>query len=61
MTASVPKRVLPFESPLTARAGPYMYLCAADKYRRLTHRLLQEQKDLDERARVASQRLSEPW
>src|SRR5262249_646492 len=26
MTASVPKRVLPFESPLTARAGPYMYL-----------------------------------
>src|SRR5215467_4681382 len=25
MTASAPKRVLPFESPLTARAGPYMY------------------------------------
>ena len=26
MTASVPKRVGPFESPLTGRAGPYMYL-----------------------------------
>ena len=26
MTASVPKRVGSFESPLTARAGPYMYL-----------------------------------
>src|SRR5262249_27748824 len=26
MTASVPKRVGPFENPLTARAGPYMYL-----------------------------------
>ena len=25
MTASVPKCVLLFESPLTARAGPYMY------------------------------------
>ena len=29
MTASVPKRVLLFESPLTARAGPYMYLYRA--------------------------------
>ena len=26
MAASVPKRVDSFESPLTARAGPYMYL-----------------------------------
>jgi DNA replication protein DnaC len=26
MAASVPKRVVSFESPLTARAGPYMYL-----------------------------------
>ena len=30
MTASVPKRVGPFESPLTGRAGPYMYLNPAD-------------------------------
>src|SRR5262249_49538302 len=30
MTASVPKRVFSLESPLTARAGPYMYLLAAD-------------------------------
>jgi hypothetical protein len=30
MTASVPKRVDPLRSPLTARAGPYMYLLAAD-------------------------------
>jgi len=29
MAASVPKRVVPFESPLTARAGPYMYLYLA--------------------------------
>jgi hypothetical protein len=28
MTASVPKRVDPLKSPLTARAGPYMYLRA---------------------------------
>ena len=30
MTASVPKRVVPLESPLTARAGPYMYLCGTE-------------------------------
>ena len=30
MAASVPKRVVPLESPLTARAGPYMYLQPAD-------------------------------
>jgi hypothetical protein len=30
MAASVPKRVDLFKSPLTARAGPYMYLWAAD-------------------------------
>src|SRR5262249_50252530 len=36
MTASVPKRVFSLESPLTARAGPYMYLHPADNYHRLT-------------------------
>src|SRR4030095_9014075 len=35
MTASVPKRVVSFESPLTARAGPYMYLSPADNSPRL--------------------------
>src|SRR4029434_6843130 len=40
MTASVPKRVGSFESPLTARAGPYMYLRGADKYRKLPCRPL---------------------
>jgi hypothetical protein len=29
MTASVLKRVVSLESPLTARAGPYMYLYLA--------------------------------
>jgi hypothetical protein len=33
---------------------------AADKYRRLTHRLSQEQKGLDEKALMVSQRLSDP-
>src|SRR5262245_19751974 len=61
MTASAPKRVVPFESPLTARAGPYMYLHPAAKYHRLTHRLSQEQKDLDERALMTSQRPTVPW
>jgi len=37
-----------------------VYLAAAAKYRRLTHRLSQEQKGLDERARTASQRPSPP-
>src|SRR5919108_4655808 len=37
-----------------------VYLAAAAKYRRLTHRLSQEQKGLDERARTASQRPSLP-
>src|SRR4029434_10753325 len=46
---------------LTARAGPYMYLPNADKYRGLTRRPLQEQKGLDERALMASQRPSAPW
>ena len=36
------------------------YLWAAAKYRRCTHRLSQEQKGLDERARMASQRPSHP-
>src|SRR5215831_15491855 len=44
MTASVPKRVGPLASPLTARAGPYMYLSPADKYHRLTRRLSQRAK-----------------
>src|SRR4029453_17446281 len=35
MAASVPKRVVSFESPLTARAGPYMYLSPADNSPRL--------------------------
>ena len=30
MTASVPKRVVLLESPLTVRAGPYMYLPHAE-------------------------------
>ena len=38
-----------------------VYLAAAAKYRRLTHRLSQEQKGLDERALMASQRPSPPW
>jgi hypothetical protein len=45
----------------TSKWQAVVYLCAADKYRRLTHRLLPGQKGLDERARMASQRLSEPW
>src|SRR2546422_9346612 len=61
MAASVPKRVVSFESPLTARAGPYMYLSPADKYHRLTRRLSKGQKGLDERTLLASQRPSEPW
>jgi hypothetical protein len=38
-----------------------VYLSPADKYPRLTRRLSQEQKGLHERARMASQRPSEPW
>ena len=30
MAASVPKRVFELATSLTARAGPYMYLIAAD-------------------------------
>jgi hypothetical protein len=50
----------------TAEAGPrrhlmVVYLCSADKYRRLTHRLSQEQKGLDERALLTSQRPFHPW
>jgi hypothetical protein len=41
--------------------NPVVYLPPADKYHRLTHRLSQEQKDLDERALMASQRPSPPW
>jgi hypothetical protein len=37
-----------------------VYLAAADKYRRLTYRLSQGQKGLDERALMVSQRLSDP-
>ena len=60
MTASVPKRVCPFESPLTARAGPYMYLHTAGKYHRLARRPSQGQKDIGLRAIMASQRPSHP-
>jgi hypothetical protein len=38
-----------------------VYLHTADKYHRLTHRLSQGQKGIAERARMASQRSSEPW
>jgi hypothetical protein len=41
--------------------GRVVYLHPADKYHRLTHRLSQEQKGLDERALMASQRPSHPW
>lgn len=60
MTASVPKRVVPLKSPLTARAGPYMYLKPADKYHSLTYRPSQGQKALDERAIMTSQWPSPP-
>jgi hypothetical protein len=38
-----------------------VYLSPADKYPRLTRRLSQDQKGLDERTLLASQRPSEPW
>jgi hypothetical protein len=38
-----------------------VYLSPAAKYPRLTRRLSQGQKGLDERAIMASQRLSDPW
>ena len=38
-----------------------VYLSPADKSHRLTRRLSQEQKDLDKKALMASQRPSEPW
>ena len=38
-----------------------VYLRAADKYRRLTHRLPKDQKGLKERVLMASQQLSHPW
>jgi len=38
-----------------------VYLLRADKSPRLTRRPSQEQKGLDERARMASQRSSEAW
>jgi hypothetical protein len=38
-----------------------VYLSPADKYHRLTRRLSQGQKSLDERALLASQWPSEPW
>ena len=39
---------------------PAVYLAAAAKYRRLTHRLSQEQKGLDERARTAPAQAPSP-
>jgi hypothetical protein len=44
----------------TACVERVVYLPPADKYHRLTHRLSQEQKGLDERALMASQRPSHP-
>ena len=38
-----------------------VYLPTVDKYRRLTRRLSQGQKGLEERALMASQQPSEPW
>jgi len=38
-----------------------VYLAAADKYRGLTRRPSQEQKGLDERTLMASQRPFHPW
>jgi hypothetical protein len=38
-----------------------VYLCAADKYRRLTHQLSRDQKGLQERVLMASHQLSHPW
>jgi hypothetical protein len=38
-----------------------VYLPPADKYSRLIHRVSSEQKGLDERALLASQRPSPPW
>jgi len=38
-----------------------VYLHTADKYHRLTRRLSQEQKGLEERALMASPRLSHSW
>jgi hypothetical protein len=61
MTASVPKRVVPLASPLTARAGPYMYLPTADKYHRLAHRSSKGQTGIDLRVIMASQQPSHPW
>jgi hypothetical protein len=40
---------------------PVVYLLAADKYPRLTHRPSQGQKGIDERVLLASQRPSPPW
>src|SRR5215831_4500367 len=44
-----------------ARGNRAVYLPTADKYRRLTRRLSQGQKGLEERALVASPQPSEPW
>jgi hypothetical protein len=52
------RRLFPYPTP---QRGQVVYLCAADKSPRLTCRLSQEQKGLDERALMASQRSSEPW
>ena len=44
-----------------ARGTPAVYLSPADKYHRLTRRLSQGQKGLEERALRASQRPLHPW
>jgi hypothetical protein len=45
----------------TAADNSVVYLPNADKYRGLTRRPSQEQKGLDERALMASQRPFHPW
>jgi hypothetical protein len=46
---------------MVAMMLPVVYLQRAGKYQRPAWRLSQGQKGLDERALMASQRLSDPW
>jgi hypothetical protein len=52
---------MPIGTDVATAQPAAVYLHTADKYRRLTPRLSQEQKGLGERALMASQRPSEPW
>ena len=57
-----PQDMMQLEQQLsTAAAQTVVYLSPADKSHRLTRRLSQGQKGLEERALLASQRPSEPW